>query len=75
MKLLIENAKKHILEAKDLNGLREPGRARIVVMGTGGGGCNTVDRLMKLGIEGAECIAVNTDQQHLSQVKAHRYTS
>jgi len=74
MKLLIENAKKHILETKDLNnGLREPGRARIVVMGCGGGGCNTVDRLMKLGIEGAECIAVNTDQQHLSQVKADQH--
>ena len=74
MKLLIENARRHIIETKDLhNGLREPGCARIVVMGCGGGGCNTVDRLKKLEVEGAECIAVNTDQQHLSQVKADRY--
>jgi cell division protein FtsZ len=74
MKLLIENARKHVLETKPLNnGLREPGRARIVVMGCGGGGCNTVDRLMKLKVEGAECIAINTDQQHLTQVKADDY--
>ncbi|MFX1521282.1 MAG: cell division protein FtsZ [Promethearchaeota archaeon] len=74
MKLLIENARKHVLETKPLyNGLREPGRARIVVMGCGGGGCNTVDRLMKLKVEGAECIAINTDQQHLTQVTADDY--
>ncbi|NYZ75828.1 cell division protein FtsZ [Candidatus Micrarchaeota archaeon] len=39
---------------------------RIVVMGVGGAGCNTVNRLAKVGIRGAELIAVNTDKKHLS---------
>jgi cell division protein FtsZ len=39
---------------------------RIVVMGVGGAGCNTINRLAKVGIKGAELIAVNTDKKHLS---------
>jgi cell division protein FtsZ len=39
---------------------------RIVVMGVGGAGCNTINRLAKVGIRGAELIAVNTDKKHLS---------
>jgi len=39
---------------------------RILVMGVGGAGCNTVNRLAKVGIKGAELIAVNTDKKHLS---------
>lgn len=39
---------------------------RIVVMGVGGAGCNTINRLAKAGIRGAELIAVNTDRKHLS---------
>lgn len=46
--------------------------ARIVVIGSGGAGCNTVSRLTDLGIEGAEVIAMNTDAKHLSVTKAHR---
>ena len=47
-------------------------RAKIVVVGTGGAGCNTINRLMTIGIKGAYCIACNTDKQHLDVVKAHR---
>lgn len=51
-------------------GVREPGYCRIVVLGVGGAGSNTVNRLMEMGIAGAECIAINTDVQHLNAVHA-----
>jgi len=41
---------------------------RIVVVGAGGAGCNTVNRLARIGIRGAELIAVNTDRKHLGIV-------
>ncbi|MFA4819612.1 MAG: cell division protein FtsZ [Candidatus Aenigmatarchaeota archaeon] len=44
--------------------------ARIMVVGCGGGGCNTVNRLTELGIEGAGTIAANTDAKHLAVTKA-----
>jgi len=47
-------------------------RARIVVIGTGGAGNNTMTRLMEVGIEGAETIAINTDAQDLLQTRAHK---
>ncbi|MEJ2294812.1 MAG: hypothetical protein P8Y23_08580 [Candidatus Lokiarchaeota archaeon] len=34
-------------------------------------GNNTVDRLMKIGIKGAKCVAINTDCQHLDMIEAH----
>jgi len=40
-------------------------RARIVVTGTGGSGSNTISRLMEVGIEGSETVAMNTDAQDL----------
>jgi len=51
-------------------GVREPRRCRIVVLGIGGAGNNTVNRLLEIGIAGAECIAINTDLQHLKAVCA-----
>ncbi|MFH1470516.1 MAG: cell division protein FtsZ [Candidatus Micrarchaeota archaeon] len=38
---------------------------RIVVAGTGGAGCNTINRLSRAGVSGAELIAFNTDRKHL----------
>lgn len=40
-------------------------KARIVVIGTGGAGCNTMSRMMEVGIQGVNTIAVNTDAQDL----------
>jgi len=51
-------------------GLHEPKRCRVVVFGIGGAGNNTVNRLMEAGVTGAECIAINTDLQHLNAVHA-----
>ncbi len=39
---------------------------RIVVAGTGGAGCNTINRLAKAGVAGAELLAFNTDKKHLT---------
>ncbi len=44
--------------------------ARIVVVGCGGAGNNTVNRLSSLGVTGAKTVAINTDARHLAIVKA-----
>lgn len=46
-------------------------RLKIVVLGTGGGGNNTINRLHHIGIEGAELIAVNTDKQDLQKLEGN----
>lgn len=50
----------------------EFGEARIVVVGCGGAGNNTINRLMEIGIQGAETIAINTDKQHLEVIQADK---
>jgi len=47
------------------------GYASIKIVGCGGAGNNTIDRLMKIGIRGAKCISINTDRQHLDVSDAH----
>lgn len=42
----------------------------IKVMGLGGAGCNTVNRMISLGLDHVEYIAANTDQQVLRNSKA-----
>lgn len=44
----------------------------IRVIGCGGGGSNTIDRLATCGIQGAELYAINTDAQHLLHINADR---
>ncbi|MCD6523172.1 MAG: cell division protein FtsZ [Candidatus Diapherotrites archaeon] len=41
---------------------------RIMVVGCGGGGCNSVNRVARLGASGAELIALNTDRLHLNLI-------
>ncbi|MBE0521067.1 MAG: cell division protein FtsZ [Candidatus Methanoperedenaceae archaeon] len=48
------------------------GTPKIVVMGCGGGGNNTIHRLYNLGINGAETIAINTDKIHLDNIDADK---
>ncbi len=46
---------------------------RIVIVGCGGGGCNSVHRLNSMGLdESVDTIAINTDRPHLSHIKAHK---
>ena len=47
-------------------------RAAIKVVGTGGGGNNTIQRMSEVGIVGTETIAVNTDAQDLLYTTASR---
>ena len=47
------------------------GHANIKIVGCGGAGNNTINRLMKIGIKGAKCVAINTDCQHLDVVESH----
>ncbi len=46
--------------------------ARILVLGVGGAGNNSVTRLTEIGIKGAQTVAVNTDVKQLSVSKSHK---
>ncbi len=72
MRSFIESAREHERMEIQPPSSRDMGQARIVVIGCGGAGNNTVKRLMTIGVQGAECIAINTDRQHLSVTTAHR---
>ncbi|MDK2892893.1 cell division protein FtsZ [Methanohalophilus sp.] len=48
------------------------GMPRITIVGCGGAGNNTINRLYNIGIEGAETIAINTDKQHLDHIRADK---
>jgi cell division protein FtsZ len=48
------------------------GEAKILVIGCGGAGNNTITRLSHIGIKGAQLVAVNTDKQHLANTKADK---
>lgn len=50
----------------------QPGQANIKVIGVGGGGGNATNWLYMKGIQGAEIIACNTDQQHLDLIEADK---
>ncbi|MFH1285553.1 MAG: cell division protein FtsZ [Candidatus Micrarchaeota archaeon] len=41
---------------------------KIVTIGVGGAGNNTINRLIKAGVKGTELIAINTDRQHLNML-------
>lgn len=43
---------------------------RILIVGCGGSGNNTLNRITHLGVEGAITVAVNTDKQHLDNTRA-----
>jgi len=57
---------------KELLKFYESTKPKIYVLGMGGSGSNTVNRLMQIGIEGANIIAMNTDVQHLLKIKANK---
>src|SRR5919204_872232 len=49
---------------------RQDGRARIKVIGAGGGGGNAVNRMISAALKGVEFIAINTDLQALERCNA-----
>ncbi len=56
----------------ELEAFLQKQRASIKVIGVGGGGNNTINRMSEVGIKGAETIAVNTDAQDLLYTSADK---
>ncbi len=56
----------------DLIKMLEESQARIMVVGCGGGGCNTIERMAEVGIKGANTFAVNTDAQDLLSTRSDK---
>ncbi len=68
MESFIKNARKREIIRPQIENF---GYANIKIIGCGGAGNNTINRLMKIGIKGATCIAVNTDCQHIENIESH----
>ncbi|MBI2546554.1 cell division protein FtsZ [Candidatus Woesearchaeota archaeon] len=68
-------ADKHIYQQDidaELEEILAKQRAAIKVVGCGGGGNNTINRISEVGITGAETIAINTDAQDLLYTTADK---
>ena len=50
----------------------EETKQKIYIVGAGGSGSNTLDRLFELGTSGVSLIAMNTDAKHLLRVRANK---
>ena len=57
-------------EDEDLRRVLESLKTNIKIVGTGGAGCNTINRLVEEGVVGADIYAMNTDAQHLLTIHA-----
>ena len=67
----LENAEQEKRDLEDAEGdASEFGDPRIAIIGCGGAGNNTVNRLYNIGVDGADTIAINTDKQHLKMIEA-----
>ncbi len=79
MDKIIQNAKGSANQQRKANALDaelemmiSAQRAKIKVIGCGGGGNNTINRIAEVGVEGAETIAINTDAQDLLYTTADK---
>ncbi|MEW6528551.1 MAG: cell division protein FtsZ [Candidatus Micrarchaeota archaeon] len=50
----------------------ERSKPKIYVVGTGGSGTNTLNRLFELSVKDVSLIAMNTDARHLLKIRAHK---
>jgi cell division protein FtsZ len=66
----LDNAEAEARETDDGQSADEFGDPRIVIVGAGGAGNNTINRLYNIGVEGADTVAINTDKQHLKMIEA-----
>ncbi len=74
-KALEDQLPKEIIISKDdeeLLKFLEQTKPKIYVVGTGGSGCNTLNRMTELGIEGVKFVAMNTDVRHLIKMRADK---
>ncbi len=67
-----EPAPEGYVEDDDFDDVLASLRTIITVIGCGGGGSNTVNRMFEENIHGAQMIAINTDAQHLAMIKSDR---
>lgn len=66
----MENSNDEAVRSTETEDFQQFGDPRIVVIGCGGAGNNTVNRLHNIGVDGAETVAINTDKQHLEHIEA-----
>ncbi|MEK6916759.1 MAG: cell division protein FtsZ [Nanoarchaeota archaeon] len=64
-------SKRHALDA-ELEEILSRQKAAIKVVGAGGAGNNTINRITEVGVAGAETIAINTDAQDLLYTSADK---
>jgi len=57
---------------EDLLKFIEETEQKIYIIGSGGSGCNTLDRVFELGISGVNLVGMNTDAKHLLHVRANK---
>jgi len=65
-----ESLRSFTAEDEELQRILQGLRTSIKIIGCGGGGSNTINRLEEAGIVGAELYAANTDAQHLLMTRA-----
>ncbi|MDR2943703.1 MAG: cell division protein FtsZ [Methanosarcinales archaeon] len=77
MQSIIQEALKYTEQEKSISnaddsGFEDFGQPRIVIVGCGGAGNNTIKRLYNMGVENAETICINTDKQDLDRTRADK---
>ena len=63
---------KQVVTDKELEGILSKQKATIKVIGTGGAGNNTINRISEVGVTGADIVAINTDAQDLLYTTADK---
>jgi cell division protein FtsZ len=63
---------KEISDDEEILKFIEETKQKIFIVGAGGSGSNTLDRLFELGAHGVSLVAMNTDAKHLLETRANR---
>ncbi|NYZ78398.1 hypothetical protein H0N96_03285 [Candidatus Micrarchaeota archaeon] len=70
--VVIEGGKPASKEDEELLEFLKQSAPKVAVVGTGGSGSNTINRMTEVGIAGAKLYAMNTDAQHLVNTNADK---
>lgn len=62
----------HVKRKKAVAKLANEAKCRIIVLGIGGAGNKTVNKMIEKGLSGSECVAINTDFRDLDSVHTTR---
>jgi len=69
---IIQDVTPKTSDDEDILKFIEQSKQKIYVIGCGGSGTNTLDRLFEMGIEGVKLIGMNTDAKHLLRIRANK---